>query len=130
MGFDGCYSYVISITEFISFYAEIMDAQRFMFYIILSNYVRSILFCWDKHRDISQTWFHIFTKVHCCKKHVCERRTLSGQPNMPMLMYLWEIWRCTNVQRKVFVIKFGRWKQSLIRFHLFFIVFIKYEIEK
>ena len=45
MGFDGCYSYVISITEFISFYEEIMDAQRFMFYIILSNYVRSILFC-------------------------------------------------------------------------------------
>ena len=28
---------------------------------ILSNYVRSILFCWDKH---------VCTKVHCCKNHV------------------------------------------------------------
>ena len=51
--------------KFLSFY-EIIDAQCFLFYIILSNYVRFILFCWDKHRDISQTWFHVCTKVHCC----------------------------------------------------------------
>ena len=30
-----------------------------MFHIILSNYVRSILFC---------SWFHVCTKSHCCKK--------------------------------------------------------------
>ena len=36
---------------------------RFLFYIILSNYIRSILFCWDEHRDISQTWFRVCTKV-------------------------------------------------------------------
>ena len=39
--------------KFLSFYEEIIDAQRFLFYIILSNYVRSILFYWHKHRDIS-----------------------------------------------------------------------------
>ena len=31
--------------KFLSFYEEIIDAQCFLFYIILSNYVRSILFC-------------------------------------------------------------------------------------
>ena len=41
--------------KFLSFYEELIDAQRFLFYIILSNYVRPILLCWDKHRDISQT---------------------------------------------------------------------------
>ena len=66
--------------KFLSFYEEIIDAQRSLFYIILSKYVRSILFCRDKQRDISQTWFRVCTKVHCCKKHVCERKTLSGQP--------------------------------------------------
>ena len=67
--------------KFLSFYEEIIDAQRLLFYIILSNYVRSILFCRDKHRDISQTCFHVCMKVHCCEKHVCERKTLFGQPN-------------------------------------------------
>ena len=63
------YHHNIRLSEkFLSFYEEIIDAQRFSFYVILSNYVRSILFCWDKHRDISQTWFHVYTKVHCCKK--------------------------------------------------------------
>ena len=38
--------------KFLSFYEEIIDAQRFLFYIILSNYVRFILFCWDKLHDI------------------------------------------------------------------------------
>ena len=36
--------------KFLSFYEEIIDAQRLLFYIILSNYVRSILFCRDKRR--------------------------------------------------------------------------------
>ena len=40
--------------KFLSFYEE----KFLLFYIILSNYARSILFCWDKHRDISRTWFH------------------------------------------------------------------------
>ena len=63
-----CKSKCIRLSEkFLSFYEEI-DAQRFSFYIISSNYVRSIFFCWDKHCDISQTWFHVCTKVHCRKK--------------------------------------------------------------
>ena len=63
-------------------YEEIIHAQRLLLYIILSNYVRSILFCRDKHRHISQTWFHVCTKMHYRKKHVCERKTLFGQPNV------------------------------------------------
>ena len=31
--------------KFLSFYGEIIETQHFLFYIILSNYVRSILFC-------------------------------------------------------------------------------------
>ena len=73
--------YISLPVKFLSFYEKIIDAQCFLFYIILSNYVRSILFCWDKLRDISQTRFHVCTKLHCCKKHVCEKETLSGQPN-------------------------------------------------
>ena len=56
--------YYISLSEkFLSFYEQIIDAQRCLFYIILSKYVRFILFCWDKHRDISHTWFHVCTVV-------------------------------------------------------------------
>ena len=70
--------------KFLSFYEEIIDAQRFLFYIIFSNYVRSILFCWDKHRDISQTRFHVCTKVHCCKKN-----TFAKERHFPdNLLYL------------------------------------------
>ena len=61
--------------KLLSFYEEIIDAQRILVYIILSNYLRSILCCWDKHRDISQT-FHVCMMVHCCKS-----TTRSGQPN-------------------------------------------------
>ena len=60
---------ILSSEKFLSFYEEIIDAQRFLFYIILSNYLRSIFFCWDKHRDISRTWFHVCMNVHCCKRH-------------------------------------------------------------
>ena len=73
--------YIRLSEKFLSFYGKIIDARCLLFYIILSNYIRSILFCWDKHHDISQTWFHVCMKVHCFKKHVCERKTLSGQPN-------------------------------------------------
>ena len=74
--------------KFLSLYEEVIDALRFLFYIILSNCVRSTLFRWDKHRDISRPWFHVCTKVHCCKNHVCERKTLSGQPNTNCLVFL------------------------------------------
>ena len=73
----------IKLSEKLSFYKEIIDAQRsfVLYFYISSNYVRSILFCRDKHRDISQTRFHVCIKVHRGKKHVCERKTLFGQPN-------------------------------------------------
>ena len=35
--------YIRLSQKFLSFYKEIVDAQHFLFYIILSNYVRSIL---------------------------------------------------------------------------------------
>ena len=84
-GYSCCTATIRLSEKFLSFYEEIIDAQHFLFYIILSNYVRSILFCWDKHRDISQPWFHVCMVVHCCKKHVCERKRLSGQPNMSVI---------------------------------------------
>ena len=67
---SSCLSFTsIRLSEkFLSFYEEIIDAQCFFFYITLSNYVRSILFCWDKHRDISRTCFHVCMKLHCFKK--------------------------------------------------------------
>ena len=58
-----------------------INAQRFLFYIILSNYVRSMLFCWDKHRDISQTWFHVCMKVHWCET--------QEQPNIMLCHYVY-----------------------------------------
>ena len=102
--------------KFLSFYEEIIDAQRFLFYISLSN----ILFCWDKYRDISQTWFHVCMKMHCCKKHVCERKTLFGQPNsceselqvIVRLLFHWHyfsfylgsilLWHLTKLFKKVY----------------------------
>ena len=70
------YKYIRLSEKFLSFHEEIIDAQCF-----LSNYVQSILLRWDKHRDISQTWFHVYMNVHRCKKHVCERKILFGQSN-------------------------------------------------
>ena len=40
----------------------------FYFILFMSNYVRSILFCWDKHRDILQIWLHVCIKMRYCKK--------------------------------------------------------------
>ena len=59
-----------------------MDAQHFPFYIILSNYVSSILFDQDKDYNVRQIGFHVCIKMHCCKRHVCKRKTLFGQPNI------------------------------------------------
>ena len=57
-----------------------MDA-RFPFYIILSNYVRSILFYKNKDYNVRQIRFHVCIKVRRCKRRVCKRKTLFGQPN-------------------------------------------------
>ena len=40
-----------SSEKFLSFYKEITDAQHFSFYIILSNYTRSILFYRNKDHN-------------------------------------------------------------------------------
>ena len=74
--------------KFLSFYEEIMDTQRFLFYIILSNYVRSILFCWDKHRDISLA----FTFVWRCI--VLKRHIFKGRHFPDNLILSWAI-ACT-----------------------------------
>ena len=57
-----------------------MDA-RFPFYIILSNYVRSILFYKNKDYNVRQIRFHVCIKMRRCKRRVCKRKTLFGQPN-------------------------------------------------
>ena len=59
---------------FLSFYKEIMDAH-FQFYIILSNYVWSILFYQIEDHNVRQIGFHV------CVKMRCKRKKLSGQPN-------------------------------------------------
>ena len=53
----------------------------FLFYIILSNYVRSILFYQNKNHNVRQIRFHVYIKMRCSKRCVCKRKTLSGQPN-------------------------------------------------
>ena len=79
--------------KFLPFHEEIIDAQRFFFYIILSNYVRSILFCSDKHRHISHTYFHV-----CYKNHDCERKILSGQHNTSLRL---AIERCRERRKDI-----------------------------
>ena len=51
--------YTRSSKKFLSFYKEIMDAQHFLSYIILSNYVWSILFYQNKDHNIWQIRFHV-----------------------------------------------------------------------
>ena len=58
-----------------------MDAQDLSFYIILSNYVRSILFYQNKDHNVRQIRFHVCIKIHRCKRRICKRKTLFGQPN-------------------------------------------------
>ena len=72
-----------SSEKFLSSYKEIMDAQHFHFYIILSNYVRSILFYQNEDHNFRQIRFHVRIKMYRCKRRVCKRKTLSGQTNIP-----------------------------------------------
>ena len=58
-----------------------MDAQDLSFYIILSNYVRSILFYHNKDHNVRQIRFHVCIKIHRCKRRICKRKTLFRQPN-------------------------------------------------
>ena len=60
-------------------YKEIMDAQHFPFYIILSNYVWSILFYQDKNYNVRHIRFHVCIKMRCCKRRACKRKTLAEQ---------------------------------------------------
>ena len=66
-----------SSEKFLSFYKEIMDAQHFPFYIILSNYVRCILFYQNKDHKVRQIRFHVCIKRHGCKSRVCKERRFS-----------------------------------------------------
>ena len=52
-----------------------------LYYFVELRTIHLRTFRWDKHGDISQTCFHVCTKVHCCKRQVCERKTFFGQPN-------------------------------------------------
>lgn len=58
------------IRLFLSVYKKIIDAHNRLFYIILLNYVWSILFHWDKNRNVWETTFHVYVKMHCCKTRV------------------------------------------------------------
>ena len=80
--FNWLYIYIRSPEKFLSIYKEIMDAQHFPFYIILSNYVWSILFYQNKNHNVRQIRFHVCIKMHRRKRRVCKRKTLSGQPNI------------------------------------------------
>ena len=51
-----------------------MDAQHFSFYIILSNYVRSIFFYQDKDHNVWYIRFHVCIMMHRCKRRVCKRK--------------------------------------------------------
>ena len=54
---------IMSSEKFRPFYKEIMNAQHFSFYIILSNYVWSILFYQDKDYNVRQIRFHVCIKM-------------------------------------------------------------------
>ena len=58
-----------------------MDAQHFLFYIILSNYVWSISFYQTRDHNVRQIRFYVCIKMHFGVKDVCKRKALSGQPN-------------------------------------------------
>ena len=66
-----------SSEKFLSFYKEIIVAQYFLFHIILSNYLWSILFYQNKDRNVRQIRFHVCIKMHRCKRRVYKRRHFS-----------------------------------------------------
>ena len=77
-----------SSEKFLSFYKETMDAQHFSFYIILSNYVWSILFYQDKDHNVWQIGFHVCIKMRRCKRRICKRKILFEQPNIYLSRYV------------------------------------------
>ena len=71
-----------SSEKFLSLYKEIIDTQHFPFYIILSNYVRSILLYQDKDYDVRQSRVHVCIKICivCIVKDASvKERHLSGE---------------------------------------------------
>ena len=70
------------LNKFLSFHKEIMGTQYFPFYIILSSYLWFILFYQDKDHNVRQIRFRVCIKMHRCKRRVCKRKTLFGQPNI------------------------------------------------
>ena len=89
------YIYIRSSEKFLSFYKEIMDTH-FPFYIILSNYVWSILFYQNKDHNVRQIWFHVCIKMRRCKRRVCKRKTLFRQPNIYIFINV-DYWQIQNV---------------------------------
>ena len=65
------FNFQMSSEKFLSFYKGIMDAQYFPSYIILSNYVWSILFYQNKDHNVRRIRFHVCIKMHRCKRRVC-----------------------------------------------------------
>ena len=59
--------------KFLSFYKEIIDVQHFPFYIILLNYIWSILFYQNKNHNVRRIRFRVCIKMHRCKRRVCKR---------------------------------------------------------
>ena len=68
-----------------------MDAQHFPFYIILSNYVCSILFHKNKNHNVRRIRFHFCIKIHRWKRRVCKGKTLFGQPSTKRITWFFEI---------------------------------------
>ena len=78
------YIYIIYIIIYLLLFILFIFIYYFKFiiiYIILSNYVWSILFYRTKGHNVWQTRFHVRIKMRCCKRRVCKRKTLSGQLN-------------------------------------------------
>ena len=87
------YNLIIRSSEkFVSFYKEIMDAQHFPFYIILSNYVWSILLYQDKDYNVRQIRFHVCIKMHRCKRRVRKRKTLLMKYHCPGFWVILRLW--------------------------------------
>ena len=70
------YLCISSFGKFQSFCKEIIDAQRSLFYACRITYDP---FCSVEIN--TQTWFHVYTKVQCCEKHVCGGKILFEQSN-------------------------------------------------